>query len=534
MARRRKHWGWGFEDQQPDMKTVVDAALGVKDLLGLEVAEPEAPVELEAIQLPAPRVEIPDEIGEFSTQDRHNRVFHAHGAAYRDVVRAFRGQIENPPDAVAYPVSEEQIEQLLEWASGANVAVVPFGGGTSVVGGVEPLVGEHFNGVVTLDMARINGIAEVDETSLAARIRAGTFGPDLERQLEPRGLTLRHFPQSFEFSTLGGWIVTRAAGHFATRLTQIDDLVESIRAVTPTGVWQSRRLPASGAGPSPDRIMLGSEGSLGVVTEAWVRVRRRPQRRAGGTARFKSWNAALGCVRALAQDDLTPANCRLIDADEAALTGAGDGVSHLLIVGFEAADRPVEAELARARQLIERAGADFTPAVASQEGDAGAWRQTFLRAPYLRDMLVQLGVVAETFETAITWDRAEELITEIKRRLHRAVGAVCDCEAKVMCRLTHVYPDGAAPYFTVIIPGQRGQEIACWDQVKKVASESLYSLGATVTHHHAVGRHHMQTYRRQTPEPFQRGIAALKSSIDPAGVMNPGVIVGASGVPHGR
>lgn len=534
MARRRKHWGWGFEDQQPGIKTVADAAAGVKDLLGFDVGEPEAPVELDAIELPAPRIELPAAVSEFSSQDRHDRVFHAHGAAYRDVVRALRGQIERPPDAVAYPSSERQIEQLLEWASGANVAVIPFGGGTSVVGGVEPLVGDHFNGVVTLDMARVSGVAEIDERSLAARIRGGTFGPELERLLEPHGLTLRHFPQSFEFSTLGGWIVTRAGGHFATRLTHIDDLVESIRAVTPTGLWQSRRLPASGAGPSPDRIMLGSEGSLGVVTEAWVRVRRRPQSRAGGTARFKEWNAALDCVRTLVQDDLTPANCRLIEADEAALTGAGDGTSHLLIVGFEAAERPVEAELARARQLIERAGGEFTSAAASKEGDAGAWRQTFLQAPYLRDMLVQLGVVAETFETAITWDRAEDMIAEVKRRIYRAVGDVCGCEAKVMCRLTHVYPDGAAPYFTVMIPGQRGQEIACWDQVKKVASDSLYNLGATITHHHAVGRHHMPTYRRQTPEPFQRGVAALKASLDPAGVMNPGVIVAAPGEPIGR
>src|SRR6202022_1873877 len=265
----------------------------------------------------------------------HDRALHSYGRAYRDIVRAFRGRFDNPPDVVAHPRSEDDIEAVLEWCERAGVAVVPFGGGTSVVGGVEPRVGDNYAGAVSLDLKGFDRVLEVDPVSRAARIQAGATGPGLEEQLAAHGMTVRHFPQSFQFSTLGGWIATRAGGHFATLYTHIDDLVESIRALTPRGVWESRRLPGSGAGVSPDRMLIGSEGTLGLITEAWVRVRRKPRHRASAAVRFQDFAAGAAAVRALSQSGLYPSNCRLIDAAEALMTGAGDGSHTLLMLGFE-------------------------------------------------------------------------------------------------------------------------------------------------------------------------------------------------------
>ena len=247
--------------------------------------EVEDPVAIEAVKLPAPRISPPAALAELCAEDTHARASHAWGKSYADVVRGFRGNFEHPPDFVAYPREEHEIEQLLEWCAAARVAAIPYGGGTSVVGGVRPEVAPSYNGAVSIDLSALDRVLEVDPISRAARIQAGASGPELERQLGEHGLTLRHFPQSFELATLGGWIATRAAGHFATVWTHIEDFVESVRALTPTGAWESRRLPGSGAGVSPDRMLAGSEGTLGVITEAWVRVQPRPtHRRSAGVA----------------------------------------------------------------------------------------------------------------------------------------------------------------------------------------------------------------------------------------------------------
>ena len=241
-------------------------------------------------------------------------------------MRGFHGRFDHPPDVVARPRGERDVEAVLEWAAGANVAVVPYGGGTSVTGGVRCEVPARFDGVVSLDLSAMDRVLQIDDVSRAACIQAGASGPALERQLRALDLTLRFYPQSFELSTLGGWIATRAGGHFATVETHIDDLVESVRAITPSGAWESRRLPGSGAGPSPDRMLLGSEGILGVITEAWVRVRPRPKAHSLAAVRFADLAAGIAALRAIAQSGLRPSNCRLIDAEEARMTGAGDGV----------------------------------------------------------------------------------------------------------------------------------------------------------------------------------------------------------------
>ena len=520
--RRLKFWGWGYEDQQPPLAELEQAAAGVREHLGFGGERVESPASLGDLELQPPRLEPPASLSEICSSETWDRAAHAYGKAYRDVVRAFRGRIDNPPDVVAYPRDESDVEALLEWCAGAGAAAIPFGGGTSVVGGVEARTGER--PAVTIDSKRLGSVLEVDRASRAARIQAGALGPALEDQLREHDLTLRHFPQSFEYSTLGGWIATRAGGHYATLHTHIDDFVESVRAVTPAGVWESRRLPGSGAGPSPDRMLIGSEGILGVITEAWVRLQDRPRFKASAGVEFDGFSAGAAAVRALAQSGLHPSNCRLLDPGEAALTGAAAGGRALLVLGFESADHPVDAWMDRALEIVREHGGEPDDVRTRAEGGAGAWRGVFLQAPYLRDTLVACGVLSETFETAITWDRFAEFVATVRERAEAAVAEVCGA-GRVTCRLTHAYPDGAAPYFTVLAPARRGSELEQWDEIKAAASEAIASANGTITHHHAVGRDHRPWYDRQRPEPFAEALRAAKRAVDPQGILNPGVLI---------
>ncbi|WP_052668174.1 FAD-binding oxidoreductase [Nitriliruptor alkaliphilus] len=543
--RHRSWWGWGHVDQQLDDAAVTGLGGLLAERFGTVPDPPAAPVDPATVPLPTPRVTLPPSLTGLASSDAEDRLRHGHGNAFRDVVRALHGDVPTVPDAVLRPRDAADVERVLDWCATAGVACVPFGGGTSVVGGVTPPPGP----TVSLDLERLDRVLDLDEVSGAARIQGGALGPAIEDQLRPDGWTLRHFPQSWEFSTLGGWIVTRAGGHFATGPTHIDDLTESITAVTPTGTWSSRRLPASGAGPSPDRMLLGSEGTLGVVTEAWVRVQRRPTSRAQATLAFPSESAALAGVRALVQDGLRPANCRLLDPVEAALSGAGpvDGTATVLVLAFEAVQAPLEPEVERSMVLLRDHGGEVTDgptfrrgdATGTAEGGSGAWRSTFLRAPYLRDGLARLGAVVETFETAVTWDRAEDLIATLRETAHRAATEVCG-GALVAVRTTHAYVDGIAPYVTVIAPGPTGRyaagpgadriargraAAAAWDEVKIAVGEALHAAGATATHHHAVGRDHRPVYDRQRPPPFAVALAAARDAVDPRGILNPGVLL---------
>ena len=534
--RRFKHWGWGYEDQRPTPEAQRQTAELASAHLAIAFDGLEEPVAVDQLQLALPRVRPPAELAEICTSDDHARAAHALGKSYSDVVNGFRGRFSHPPDFVAGPRTESELESLLEWCAGEGVAAIPYGGGTSVVGGVTPEVPSSFNGAITLDLRALDRVLEVDAVSRAARIQAGAVGPVLEAQLAEHGFTLRHFPQSFEYSTLGGWIATRAAGHFATGRTHIEDYVESARAITPAGVWESRRLPGSGAGVSPDRMLAGSEGTLGVITEAWMRVQPRPEHRGSAGVRFASFLAGAECVRELSQSGLQPANCRLIDAREAAMTMAGDGSQALFVLGFESTDHPVDHALARALEICSAHGGIVPESGAgagkggSAEGAGGedavsSWREAFLGAPYVRDVLVAMGVLAETFETAITWERFVSFHERVKAAGEDALREVCGEGGRVTARFTHVYPDGPAVYFTAIAPARRGEEVEQWAAVKRAVSDAIEEAGGTITHHHAVGRDHRPWYDVQRPEPFALAFAGAKAAVDPRGVMNPGVLL---------
>jgi alkyldihydroxyacetonephosphate synthase len=517
---QRSLWGWGHTDAALPLDEV---RARVEGFFGpLDEAHPAEP------RVPPARVErLPLD---FITQDPTDRAAHALGKSYPDRVRGFAGDFSTAPDLVARPTSEAQVEQLFELAERERLSVTPFGGGSSVVRGVEPTLGPNHRGTLTLDLAELRGVHEVDDVSRLARIGAGTFGPELERALGAHHLTLRHFPQSFEFSTLGGWVATRAGGHFATVLTHIDDLVHSVRLLTPRGAWQTRSVPASGAGPDPARLVIGSEGTLGVITEAWLRVRPKPTHRAGASVFFTDFTQAVSATRAISQADLAPANCRLLDAAEAFINGvSGDG-SSVLVLGFESADHPVLASLERAITLAREHGGTCPEGAkqrtASGTGDAAdTWRASFLKGPYLQDALLRLGVLADTFETACTWRQFPTLYAEVRAAMEAALERVCGAPGVVSCRFTHVYPDGPAPYFTFLGKARRGAELEQWAELKAVASDTLTRCGGTITHHHAVGRAHRPWYDRERPELFARALRAVKAELDPAGLLNPGVLL---------
>ncbi|MFC4495700.1 FAD-binding oxidoreductase [Streptomyces ovatisporus] len=550
----RSWWGWGRTDRAlPDSECAELAAL-VPGLPSRPLPVPD----VGGLTLAPPRARPPASLAHRVSADPDVRAGHTYGKAYRDVVRALHGDLSAAPDLVAFPQTEAELVDLLDWAGSRNVAAIPYGGGSSVVGGVE-YRGDSHDAVLTLDLSAMDRVLEVDTVSRAARIQAGVFGPALEAQLREHtggdgpGLTLRHFPQSFEFSTLGGWLATRAGGHYATQYQHIDDLVESMRVVTPAGVSESWRLPGSGAGPSPDRFFLGSEGALGVITEAWMRLQDRPVHKRSASVSFTDFDAAAEAVRAIAQSGLQPANCRLLDPGEAAVSGVAEDGTSVLVLGVESAHRPVDGRLAELTALAADHGGlvrTSRDAAAGRDGGGdgigdgggdgsgdggpdgpsaavGAWRSAFLRMPYVRDGLARMSAITETFETACTWDRAPGLIREVRAGIGAAVEEVTGRPGLVNCRFTHVYPDGPAPYFTVIAAGRRGSELAMWDEIKAAAMETLARHGATVTHHHAVGRDHRPGYDGQRPEPYALALKAAKAALDPHGVLNPGVLLDA-------
>ncbi|WP_315785453.1 FAD-binding oxidoreductase [Bradyrhizobium sp. SZCCHNPS1003] len=540
----KRFWGWGYLD---DGLTAAETAAARRLVQALGRPGPDlAAPRLDEFALRAPRKPAPDALQDILSATPYDRLTHAYGKSFADVARMWMRHVPHAPDWVAYPRNEADIARILDWAAGANVAVVPFGGGTSVVGGVEPDVGASYDATVSLDMERFDGILEIDRTSRAARIGAGMLGPALEAALRPHGLTLRHFPQSFQFSTLGGWIATRAGGHFATQYTHIDDFVESTRVISPAGVFETRRLPASGAGPAPDRLVIGSEGIFGVIIEAWMRLQDRPRFRASASVRFATVAKAVSCIRALSQSGLQPTNCRLLDAAEVAFARVGDGKTPTLIIGFESPDHPLDAWIARALELaadhggawdadeLERSVRGDDLGSAQRKGSAGEWRNAFLRMPYWRDETTRLGAILDTFESAVTWSGFDAFYDGVRTDVADAIERVTGVKTSLSCRFTHVYPDGPAPYFTFMAQGDSdgniGNALARWRDIKAACNDAVIRHGGTSTHHHAVGRDHRSGYEKEVPDLMRQAFAGAKSVLDPSGIMNPGVLID----PHGR
>ena len=523
--RNRKFWGWGSTHYQLDQKVVdnmkhlLQVAFGVKQF---DVIEPPG---LEDLLLRSPRFELPRDFFNYVSAAAYDRALHTYGRSFRDVWRALHGDFSNPPDYVAYPHHEEHLHELMKFASENDVAIVPCGGGSSVVGGIEPTKSEDYAGVITVNMKNFDRVLELDLPSRSAHIQAGIFGPKLEKELKPHGLTLRHFPQSFEYSTLGGWIATRSGGHFATLFTHIDEFVQAVRVISPADVMSTRRFPGSGAGPSEERLICGSEGTLGIITSAWMRLQHIPKFKQTQIVRFPTFDQGVEACRRLAQSSLFPTNARLISPLEAYTNGIGNGQHAVLILGFESAYKPVREDMQNALTLCRQCEGRWHAAeLSSKQGAADQWKQSFFQAPYIRDELMRYGFLLETFETAVTWDKFAEFHQAIEATANAAVREHCGA-GSVTCRFTHLYPDGPAPYYTVIARSNHQEGLRQWDAIKAAVSQKIIEMGGTITHHHAVGRDHRPYYQQQHSRVFGKLLRAMKKEIDPCWILNPGILL---------
>ncbi|HEY5287765.1 MAG TPA: FAD-binding oxidoreductase [Solirubrobacteraceae bacterium] len=507
-------------------------------------ARPSAPVALEHVELEPSAISsnasagLRGILGEAHVRDDHDdRVLHAAGKGYLDLVRLRAGRPLGAPDAVLYPSTREQLRALLSLCARESLAVVPFGGGTSVVGGVEPLRGSH-RAVLALDTSRLTSVLELDESSRMVSVQAGVRARELEDWLAARGLTLGHFPQSFEYVSLGGCAATRSAGQASSGYGRFERMVQGLRMVAPAGDVELGAFPASAAGPGVRELAVGSEGVLGVIDELTLRVRRAPATRIYEGVFFESFEAGVHAFRELSQSRCTPEVARLSDEQETrmslALAGSGGakgrlgraylgvrgyGSGCLAILGFEGDPEEVAVRRAAATRIVRAAGG---LRVGRSPGEA--WLASRYSAPYLRDELLTRGVLVETLETATRWSNLEQL----HRRVAGAIGATLGAKgtpALVMCHVSHLYETGASLYFTFIARQREGEEIEQWQAAKAAASAAIVDGGGTITHHHAVGRDHAPWMAREIGSAGVSALRALKSELDPAGIMNPGKLL---------
>jgi alkyldihydroxyacetonephosphate synthase len=515
-------WGWGSEPPP------------FPDALSHLAARPAPPVALEDVRLPESR--LPDAVRALARLDREERVLHAAGKNYPDLVRMRSGDRSGAPDGVLYPEDHDEVARMLALCGEHGVAVVPFGGGTSVVGGVEPLRGE-FDSVVALDLARIDRLT-TDRVSLLGTFGAGLRGPRAEARLAGRGLTLGHFPQSFEFATIGGYAATRSAGQASTGYGRFDKLVVGLRMASPAGDVVVKPFPATAAGPSLRELIVGSEGTLGVITEATLKLRPLPPERRYVGWSFRSFEEGVEALRELAQSHLAPDVARLSDEEETRLAmtisasgsvaerigkrylkARGHGGGCIVITGYEGERRDVALRAGLGAARLRAAGG---LALGSRPGEA--WLRSRYHGPYLRDALLGRGVMVETLETATTWSLLHELhraVTDVLQRTMRERGT----PGLVGCHVSHLYPAGASLYFTWMARAEEGAEIDQWRVCKGAAMDAIVSHGGTITHHHAVGRDHVPWMTAEVGELGVEALRAVKARLDPAGIMNPGKLL---------
>jgi len=538
--RDSKWWGWGDPSVEPELDHEALAIL--RERIG-DLQDTPLAAELDRFELPGAEAlpsALIEAVGEESIfTSKEDRLRHATGCGYADLARLRNGGLDSAPDAVLLPADAEVVQRVLEICASEGVAVVPFGGGTSVVGGVEPLRGSHER-LVSLDLARLQEV-EVDRRSLTARLGAGLRGPEAEAALNAEGLQLGHFPQSFEYATIGGFAATRSAGQASSGYGRFDALVSSVRLIAPAGELHTLETPHTAAGPSLRELVVGSEGALGVIPDVTVRVRPRPRQR-----RYEAWiadsfEAGAEIVRTLAQGPGLPDVIRVSDEEETegslalsgprGLTGSlfggylglrrkRDGC--LIVVGLEGEEESVARRRALTVRALRRGGAAYLGQSAGR-----SWEHGRYQGPYLRDTLMRMGAMVETLETSHTWSRLEELHAAVASAIRMTLEAQ-GTPGLVFCHLSHAYADGASLYFTFISRARRGAEIEQWGEVKRAASEAIVATGGTITHHHAVGRDHSPYMKAEVGEVGIDVLRVVKERLDPSGIMNPGKLIPAS------
>jgi alkyldihydroxyacetonephosphate synthase len=502
----------------------------LKQALGVEAAGVAAPeideVQVRPSSLPgADRDALAAIVGrEYVVDDDRARLLRAGGKSTLDLLRR-KDHEQDAPDAVVVPADEDQIAAILRHCSERRIAVVPFGGGTSVVGGVDP-ERDGFDAVISLDLRRLNRLHSLDEESGEAVLGAGVTGPDTERLLGEHGFSLGHFPQSFEFVTIGGLAATRSSGQNSAGYGRFNDMIRGIRAVTPAGVLDFGRAPESAAGPDLRHLLIGSEGVFGVITAVRLRVHRVPE-----STRYEAWSfpdfaTGAAALRAVTQTGAGPTVIRLSDEAETGVNLATtDGIGESSITGgclaitvFEGTTEHAESRHAETRAVLEKHGG-----TSLGEGPARAWEHGRFSAPYLRDSLLAAGALCETLETATTWSNVPALKDAVTQALTSSL-AESGTPALVLCHISHVYPSGASLYFTVVA-GQRGNPIDQWRAAKTAATDAMVKTRATITHHHAVGADHRPWMRDEIGELGVEVLRAVKATLDPAGILNPGKLI---------
>jgi alkyldihydroxyacetonephosphate synthase len=512
---------WGDPDQATDLP---DSA---RDLIELAFGRAHTPASPDVAVPPsalsgALLASLGEVLGpEHVATDDDTRRLRTRGKSTPDLLRARAGDLSDAPDAVVRPGSHEDVAAVLAWAVAHHVAVVPFGGGTSVTGGLAARR-DGFAGVVSLDLVRMKRLLSVDEESMTAVLEPGLRGPEAEALLAGHGMVLGHYPQSFEFATIGGFAATRSSGQSSAGYGRFDALVVGLRVATPRGELRLGSAPANAAGPDLRQLFLGSEGAFGVITEVTVRVRRLPEVKIYEGWRWESFAAGGDAMRTLAQSGLLPTVLRLSEEAETAINlarpdeiGGQASGGCLMITGYEGTPAAVEAKRAAVTALL--AGLGGTPA---GEGPGETWAHGRYRAPYLRDALLDVGVLVETLETATFWSNRDALYTGVKTALETALGE----GTLVLCHISHVYETGCSLYFTVAAK-EAADPLAQWLAAKAAASEAIVSAGATITHHHAVGTDHKPWLFHEIGILGVSVLRAVKADLDPTGVLNPGVLV---------
>ena len=541
IAPDMRWWGWGEAGHGGGLPEHAVAML--REQVGI-AERPRPPVALEQVQLPASRLSaaardlLSAAVGAANVRDDlHTRLIHAAGKSYPDLVRQRAGRPDAAPDAVVFASTHDEVRAVLGACGEAGVAVVPFGGGTSVVGGVAPLSGS-LDAVIALDLRGLDALIDVDERSLTVRTGAGVRGPAFEARLARRGLTLGHFPQSYEYVSLGGCVATRSAGQASTGYGRIDKLLLGCRLAAPAGDLDLAERPASAAGPDLRQLVAGSEGVLGVVTEVALKVAPAPARRRYEGYFFRSFAEGAEALRTLAQAHAAPDVARLSDEQETrlsmALAGAGglkgklgrryigargyDG-GCLAICGWEGSEDDVRRRHGQSAELLRRGGA-----LALGGSPGRAWAAGRYAGPYLRDDLLDRGVMVETLETATQWSRLDALYAAVSAALHDSLAAR-STPPLVMCHISHLYESGASLYFTFLARQQEGAEIEQWQAAKRAAGDAIAAERATITHHHAIGRDHVPWLGAEIGATGIAALDAVKQALDPAGIMNPGKLL---------
>jgi alkyldihydroxyacetonephosphate synthase len=540
-------FGWG-EEGSSTIELPAGADPLLRQLLG-GGARHTPPVALEDVRLADPALSdgvlgrLVEVVGEDNVLlDRLTRVSRAAGRSYPDLVRLRSGDGSGAPDAVVCPGGAEEVAAVLGVCDSERVAVVPFGGGTSVVGGVEALRG-GCSAAVTLDLRRMDGLKDLDRTSLLATVEPGLSGPRAETLLNSRGFTLGHFPQSYEFATIGGYVATRSAGQASTGYGRIDELVRGVRLVAPAGELAVKPFPASAAGPELRELVVGSEGILGVITEATLSVRPLPAAKRYEGWSFRSFAEGCEAFRRIEQAGGGPDVARLSDEYETRLSMAmassgstaeragkaylrlrGHEGGCIVIVGFEGEEKDVDHRRSHTRALLRDAGA-----LSLGERPGKAWLRSRYSGPYLRDALLDRGVMVETLETAATWTELARLYAAVGDSLRESLSAR-GTPPLVMCHVSHLYPSGASLYFTFIAAQEQGSELEQWRAAKHAASDAIVSNGGTITHHHAVGHDHAPWMSAEVGELGLDVLRAAKATLDPRGIMNPGKLLPAPGL----